>query len=242
MAYRTLAKHKGVEIVREYEPMKRSITIGNGREFLLQMPYMLFMRVRDTLFVAFSSKKITSMKDVIYCATLGNVYPSWQVCGCSGTSSMQEAIDVFWKSKFTNDGMAGPGALRKVFNTYNEWSKLELETIIEKIEKNDPTHMTFQKFLMLPWSRDFGYDITDNRLPSFELSINSKYPDKETFRTLRAKIKKSKMKPEVSDPDINQMLNRAGRDTSQTLNRADQEEEDFLWTERPDEYDEYDDY
>ena len=116
MPYRTLAKykHNGAEAVREYAPCRRTITIGNGREFSLQMPYMLFLRINETLYVAFSLKSIQSLKDIVYCATLGNIYTKWRVCGYDGydandyeAKDLNKNIMIFWNSRFTSDGRAG---------------------------------------------------------------------------------------------------------------------------------------
>lgn len=155
MPYRDLGHSRDVGhgiVLREYAPVRRNVTTGNNSSFQLQMPYVIFAW-KETfwgggyLFVAFSDKPVKSKKDKVYCAPLGNIYPpSWEVCGCN-QSSLSEAVDYFWNSKFTNDGGIGSFARTQAFGGYRNWAKIKnLDTILRNIKKIRNTK-TLEQFL-----------------------------------------------------------------------------------------------
>ena len=188
MPYRTLAKIDGLEVVREYSPTKRTITIGNGRQFLLQFPYVIFLRMNGILFVAFSLKPIKSLNDKVYCASLGNIYPYWNVCGC-GADDINTAIQIFWESRFTQDGGAGPHSLAAIFGTYREWQQLKsLRTITTKIRQLSKDVKTFEEFLQAP-AHTNGYSSNRDK-DRYKFTLDSEYPQTSSVRQLRAKMRK----------------------------------------------------
>ena len=144
MGFRTLATIGKKEILREYQPQKRTIAWGNayldgGGNFTqrtLQFPFIQFFLHGNTLHVSFSKRPIKNLKSPVYAPTVGNVYNSWSVCG-SGGESMDDAINAFWLTSFTSDGGVGTKALKsnvkkaknlkssspRMKTTWNWWEK-----------------------------------------------------------------------------------------------------------------------
>jgi len=197
--YRTLATKAKIDVVREYQPIRRTITsltydawdeVGYGKEktYSLQFPTMLFMWSGGQLFVGFAKGPIKSLDDTVYCATIGNVYEDWHVCGCNSgehgeySGCLKASIEKFWSSIFTDDGDAGPDGLCDTFGTYGNWSRLKsVKGVVKKISKNCGRYgrLTFAQFL----ERGDYYDTYSEKLLTEQLELNLKatYPTETLF-------------------------------------------------------------
>lgn len=181
--YRTLVKKDRTEIVREYPPIKKNITVATHLDlteeneyddvmdvvtYFLQFPTMLFMHKNFHLHVAFCKTPIKSLNDKIYCPTIGNVYYGWRMCGCD-SNKLSVSINKFWTKSFTDEGDCGPDALDHTFKTYNNWKKIKTAIGVSRKLKNNPgslagRSMTFKKFLLMAGCLD-----------SFKIDLKSEY-------------------------------------------------------------------
>ena len=145
MPYRVLATRNNYEVMREYTPCRRTIRIGAGcgcdlpRKWLtLSFPYIVFYWTNPELYIGFAKSPVTSIQNLLYCPTIGNVYEYWRVCGCAiykknpGISQISKAINLFWNKEFTSDGTDGPNALVSTFSLFANRQK-------QKININEET-------------------------------------------------------------------------------------------------------
>lgn len=148
--YRVLARsEEGIELVREYTPCRRTIKFGIDY-YSLQFPYIIFLNKGYNTFVAFSPKSIKHKSDFVYMPPIGNIFESWNICGCetniyqdeedghyqkpfSRTNRLQYGIKLFWQSTFTFDGF-GRIVLRHTFGSHDNWSKKTLPEVLESIQ------------------------------------------------------------------------------------------------------------
>ena len=184
--YRTLVKKDRIEIVREYKPVKRNITVNyidydlDDEEiitistYFLQFPTMLFMKSTNDLHVAFCKTPIKSLNDRIYCPTIGNIYYGWRVCGCNA-KNFSLAISQFWTKSFTEEGDCGPNALYYTFKTYKNWEKIKtVMGVTKKLKTSHYMSMTFKKFLLIGGCLD-----------SFKIDLNSEYKEVLKLKDLK---------------------------------------------------------
>jgi len=82
---------------------------------------------------------------------MGNIYESWNICGCetsmnedyerdyghkmpfSRTNRLEYGIRLFWQSTFTPDGL-GNVAIRYTFKTRHNWARKTLPEVLELIQ------------------------------------------------------------------------------------------------------------
>jgi len=172
--YRTLVKKDRTEIVREYKPVKRNITVSiteyhvhlddvvTSSSYFLQFPTMLFMKNNNDLHVAFCKTPIKSLNDKIYCPTIGNIYYGWRVCGCNA-KNFSLAISQFWTKSFTDEGECD--ALYHTFKTYKNWEKFKTAIgVAKKLKTSHYMSMTFKNFLLMVGCLD-----------SFKIDLKSEY-------------------------------------------------------------------
>jgi hypothetical protein len=185
--YRTLALVKGktTELIREYQPVKRTIVYREDeyceykeKTYLLQFPTMLFMWNRGRLHVAFTKRPIKSLDDLVYCPPMGNIYDDWAVCGCN-SGSLTGSIKIFWRSEFTDDGEAGIDALNNAFNgRYGSWKRIRSpEGIIKKINGSPfkDGESTFRDFMGFA---DLYVEDDDFACSNVTLNLKAKYLSK----------------------------------------------------------------
>jgi hypothetical protein len=147
----------------QFTPMKRTIFVDD-ENFYLPFPYLLFQFCceRDSKFgylsVAFTSKPIISLDQIIYFPWLSNIYSDdWSVCLVrEKLSNIKSAINRFWNSSFDGDEeWEGDEVREDVVGSYENWARLSLNAVCERVSKGRRVG-TVKKFLNdsdIDWSR-----------------------------------------------------------------------------------------
>ena len=177
--FRTLAKGNGIAEIREYPPVRRTISIC-GQYFTLQFPYIIFTITNNMLHLFFSKHPITNLNDSIWYATLPNVFPQDHYVCCSiDDYSMKEFVDAFWKTEFRSTHYTHQectDGLKINFGRFHEWEKLSLKEVTERLKfvpfgdlsrasKHDKDRMknqvatTFGQFLEMGYRKRINWEL-----------------------------------------------------------------------------------
>ena len=172
MSYRVLFESEKYGSLREYQPFKRSVCYRN-RLYHVQFPHTLFRWIEGNLRVGFLKHKLESWRDLVYSPPVGNVYmPDFRICGCV-SNHVDDSIDLFWSSIFTDDGDGS--SLRYMFGRfwdgifcrdridmshacYKRWSKISRKrNAVSKIENRCVgIWTTLHRFTDL-WERNINF-------------------------------------------------------------------------------------
>jgi hypothetical protein len=141
----------------QFPPTKRTIFVGE-KSFYLPFPYLLFQYYYGSLSLAFSQEPITSLDQIICFPWLSNTYLNdWYVClGDVESPNIKSAINRFWNSSFYESyGWVGDTVRKKVVGSYNNWSKLSLNTVCKRVSKIE-NRMNVRQFLELDHYAELG--------------------------------------------------------------------------------------
>jgi hypothetical protein len=134
-SYRTLLTLYSKEVVREYLPMKRTISY-KGKYKSIQLPYVIFAFYNEQLYIAFSKHPIKSLFDTVYFSSLGNTYfENWKICGVSG-NDIEDAIQRFWQTQFNSDLTFGSKIRQLTFGGFYGWEQISKKEDSENLVLN----------------------------------------------------------------------------------------------------------
>lgn len=165
--YRTLMSVQGIgEVVREYRPARRTI-VYNGRDKLIQTPYMIFALFGGSLYVAVAKAPIQSLDDYVYFCPFGNTWhrsprddygPAWgRVCGSHG-SNMDAAVQMYWQTEFNADLSWGQKVRERTFGSYRYWAEISKrpnseQEVLDLISMDGRSFSSFVGMFNVHWGK-----------------------------------------------------------------------------------------
>jgi hypothetical protein len=163
-------KYDGINVyLMQFPPRKRTIFVGDKSFYL---PFKTMGRTPPVcrnlkignLSVAFVSKHITSLDQIVCLPWLPNIYSDGSVCfGSVESQNIKSATNRFWNSSFQAPygdilGWEGDIIRRRIVGSYENWARLSLNAVCERISKKDNLKMSVSQFLhydaKLEWKQD----------------------------------------------------------------------------------------